>query len=132
MKIHQVLVDINTSISFFRTLCLPLECNLALDLGFALPVSSDIKDMEWKNIQDFVKSTTNAFNVSYFGAHIGLVSYSSLATLELKLNRYYYANDIKVLYIFTFYPNNIKLLYTFTFYPNDKRYFIHLHSTLTI
>ena len=52
--------------------------------------------MEWKNIQDFVKSTTNAFNVSYEGTHVGLVSYSSLATLELKLNRYYYPNDIKV------------------------------------
>lgn len=32
--------------------------------------------------------------MSYDGTHVGLVSYSNMATLELKFNRYYYQQDV--------------------------------------
>lgn len=59
-----------------------------------LPVASKIKDIEWKEVQNFVKGVANSFNVSYTSTHIGILSYSSQATMEMKLNRYYYPQDI--------------------------------------
>jgi len=72
----------------------PPGCSSRTDLAFAVPISSKIKDTEWRDVQNFVKGTANAFNVSYDNTHVGLVSYSNMATLEMKFNRYYYQQDI--------------------------------------
>ncbi|XP_031556840.1 uncharacterized protein LOC116293538 isoform X2 [Actinia tenebrosa] len=69
-------------------------CESPTDLAFAVPISSKIKDTEWRDVQNFVKGTASAFNISYAGTHLGLLSYSSMATLELKFNRYYYQKDL--------------------------------------
>lgn len=74
--------------------CTFLGCQSPTDLGFVIPISSNIKDIEWRDVQNFIKGTANAFNVSYDNTHVGLVSYSNMATLELKFNRYYYQQDI--------------------------------------
>lgn len=69
-------------------------CQLATDLAFILPVSSKINDTEWREVQNFVKGVANAFNISYPGTHVGVLSYSSQATMEMKFNRYYYHSDV--------------------------------------
>jgi len=71
-----------------------LACQIATDLAFVLPVSSKINDTEWREVQNFVKGVANAFNISYHGTHIGVLSYSSQATMEMKFNRYYYQSDV--------------------------------------
>ena len=71
-----------------------LACQLATDLAFILPVSSKINDTEWREVQNFVKGVANAFNISYPGTHVGVLSYSSQATMEMKFNRYYYHSDV--------------------------------------
>ena len=45
-------------------------------------------------MQNFVKGVANAFNISYEGTHVGVLSYSSQATMEMKFNRYYYQSDV--------------------------------------
>ncbi|KAL9971012.1 hypothetical protein ACROYT_G023488 [Oculina patagonica] len=70
------------------------SCQLATDLAFVLPVSSKINDTEWREVQNFVKGVANAFNISFPGTHVGVLSYSSQATMEMKFNRYYYQSDV--------------------------------------
>ncbi|XP_048581714.1 uncharacterized protein LOC5511228 isoform X2 [Nematostella vectensis] len=69
-------------------------CSQPTDLAFAIPLSSNIKDRDWHHIQNFVKGTIGAFNITYDGTHIGILSYSSLATMELRFNRFFYVEDI--------------------------------------
>ncbi|XP_074627228.1 uncharacterized protein LOC141885237 isoform X4 [Acropora palmata] len=70
------------------------SCQIATDLAFVLPVSSKINDTEWREVQNFVKGVANAFNISYEGTHVGVLSYSAQATMEMKFNRYFYASDV--------------------------------------
>lgn len=67
---------------------------MATDLAFVLPVSSKINDTEWREVQNFAKGVANAFNISYPGTHVGVLSYSSQATMEMKFNRYFYQSDV--------------------------------------
>ena len=71
-----------------------IACQISTDLAFVLPVSSKINDTEWREVQNFVKGVANAFNISYAGTHVGVLSYSSQATMEMKFNRYYYQSDV--------------------------------------
>lgn len=71
-----------------------IACQIATDLAFVLPVSSKINDTEWREVQNFVKGVANAFNISYQGTHVGVLSYSAQATMEMKFNRYFYASDV--------------------------------------
>ncbi|XP_068700145.1 uncharacterized protein [Montipora foliosa] len=70
------------------------SCQISTDLAFVLPVSSKINDTEWREVQNFVKGIANAYNISYQGTHVGVLSYSSQATMEMKFNRYFYASDV--------------------------------------
>lgn len=71
-----------------------VACQIATDLAFVLPVSSKINDTEWREVQNFAKGVANAFNISYHGTHVGVLSYSSQATMEMKFNRYFYPTDV--------------------------------------
>ena len=89
LKLNFIVPDIaNKCVTYF------LACQVATDLGFVLPVSANIKDTEWRDVQNFVKGVANAFNISYLGTHVGVLSYSSQATMEMKFNRYYFQSDV--------------------------------------
>ena len=61
-------------------------CHKSLDLAFLLDSSGTVDDSQWKLTKDMVKGVSNAFHLALNGTRIGIITYSTLPSLELKFD----------------------------------------------
>ena len=61
---------------------------------FALDSSSDVTDKQWDQQKNFAQDVLKSFNVSPDGTHAGLVAYSTIPSIEMKLDEKNSRDDV--------------------------------------
>ena len=64
------------------------KCTRMLDICFIVDSSGMIGLLNYEKLKAFLKALTYAFDISSEGTHIGVVLYSDIAKVEIKLNDY--------------------------------------------
>ena len=65
-----------------------------MDLVFGIPSSSDIDAGYMKEIKYFFRKLASLFKITNRDAHIGIISYSDTASMQLKLDSVYQLSQI--------------------------------------
>lgn len=60
-------------------------CTHVMDLVFALDSSSDVSADQWTQQKFFMSKAANAFQVQESGTHAGVVAYSTIPSISMKL-----------------------------------------------
>ena len=66
--------------SFLSTACLH-----QLDIVFALDSSTDVASNQWTQQKEFMKKVVDGFQVGEGGTHAGVVAYSTIPSISMKL-----------------------------------------------
>ncbi|XP_065672706.1 uncharacterized protein LOC101240329 isoform X2 [Hydra vulgaris] len=64
------------------------SCDPIVDVGFIIDSSGSLRDQYHQEIE-FLINLAKTFNISKNGAHAGVITFSSRAVLNIKLNQYY-------------------------------------------
>ncbi|XP_056013502.1 cartilage matrix protein-like isoform X2 [Ostrea edulis] len=70
------------------------QCSAQVDLIFALDSSTSVGNDNYDKMKDFVKKFLHSANIDGGEVRVGLVSYSSLVTVEFQLNSYTTKADV--------------------------------------
>ena len=66
-----------------------LECtSVSIDIAFVLDSSGSVGSY-YQTEKNFIKSIATAFGISQNGAHGGVVTFSNMATLSIRLDSHY-------------------------------------------
>jgi len=65
-----------------------VECNESLDLVFLVDDSTSIKEQEWPAVQRFLTSVAQRFNVGRTTTRVGIVRYSTTASIIYRLSSF--------------------------------------------
>lgn len=86
-----LVVDWNELINCFF---LFIVCQIFIDLVFVFFVLLKINDIEWCEVQNFVKGIVNVYNIFYQGIYVGVLFYLFQVIMEMKFNWYFYVLDV--------------------------------------
>ena len=80
----------STSIrSFTRKLIfifLDVSCNIAVDLGFVLDVSTSMTPLNFKKLKTFMKNLVNEFDIQEGGTHVATIAFGDRAKMVFDFN----------------------------------------------
>lgn len=71
-----------------------LVCNQRADIAFAVDASTSVRGAGFRKSKDFIKFVLQRFKISQTGIHVGLIRYSSSATVIFDFEEHYTNNDI--------------------------------------
>ena len=60
-------------------------CPHSMDIVFALDSSSDVHSTQWNQQKIFMKTIVNSFLIEERGTHAGIVAYSTIPSISMKL-----------------------------------------------
>lgn len=86
-----LVVDWNELINCFFVF---IVCQIFIDLVFVFFVFLKINDIEWCEVQNFVKGIVNVYNIFYQGIYVGVLFYLFQVIMEMKFNWYFYVLDV--------------------------------------
>ena len=69
-------------------------CDVPIDLVFALDASQSITKKGFDKIKEFTKSIINHFKVDTFHTHVGILKFSEVAEVEIKLDDSFDKQDL--------------------------------------
>lgn len=66
-----------------------------MDLVFALDSSTDVTDEEWAQQKEFMKGVLTSFQISESSSHAGVVAYSTIPSIDMKLDNSNRVDDVR-------------------------------------
>jgi len=93
-----------------------------MDLVFALDSSTDVATNQWTQQKDFMKKVAGGFQVQEGGTHAGVVAYSTIPSISMKLGERNVKEEVdKALNDLPRDPGNRNLVSSVTFlYPGSR------------